>query len=288
MQLREFVSEYYMPSLADLRESTKVGYESAIRLHILPEFGDREMEDIRAYGIEMWLKSIGSPGGAEKAYKTLRQIIRRAINWDMFDAADPTRKRIRMPKKRAYRPVVLDARQTRALLRGFYGHELEAVVICAVTLGLRRGEACGLEWSDIDLRGGSVSIRRSKQYVKGGVLIVDPKTDRSARTCWLPRFAVGRLREIRGKGPVTGDLAPDAVSRRYRSHCKAEGLPYTSFTNLRHTWATLALAGGADSATVASMLGHAQMSTTYEHYLIPDRKIHRDAQRGFEALILRE
>lgn len=288
MQLKEFVNEYYLPSLTDLRESTKVGYESAIRLHILPEFGEWEMEDIKVYDIERWLKSIEAPGGAEKAYKTLRQIIRRAIDWDMFDAVDPTRKRIRIPKKKAYRPVVLNARQTRALLRGFYGHELEAVVICAVTLGLRRGEACGLEWSDIDLRSGAVDIHRSKQYVRGEVLVVDPKTDRSARTCWLPRFAVERLREIRGKGSIIGDLTPDAVSRRYRSHCKAENLPYTSFTNLRHTWATLALAGGADSATVASMLGHTQMSTTYEHYLVPDKKIYRDAQKGFEALILRD
>lgn len=182
MQLKEFVNEYYLPSLTDLRESTKVGYESAIRLHILPEFGEREMEDVKVYDIERWLKSIEAPGGAEKAYKTPRQIIRRAIDWDMFDAVDPTRKRIRIPKKRAYRPVVLDARQTRALLRGFYGHELETVVICAVTLGLRRGEACGLEWSDIDLRSGAVAIRRSKQYVRGEVLVVDPKTDRSART----------------------------------------------------------------------------------------------------------
>lgn len=287
MLVKDFVNEYYLPSLSDLRESTRIGYESSINLYIIPKFGELEIEQIKAFDIEQWLKTIDKPGAAEKAYKTLRQIIRRAIDWDMFTAVDPTRKRIRIPKKKAYRPVVLSANQTRELLKGFYCHELEAVVICAVTMGLRRGEACGLLWSDIDLRSGSVSIKRSTQYIKGRVITVDPKTEKSARTCYLPRFAVERLRKIKGTGSIIGDMTPEMVSRKYKSHCKKNGLPYTSFTNLRHTWATLALAGGADSATVASMLGHMQIGTTYEHYLVPERKIYKDAQKGFESLILK-
>lgn len=285
MKLKEFIADYYLPSLSDLRESTRAGYESTIERHILPNLGDMELPEIGVYEIEQWLRGIGQPGAAEKAYKTLRQALRRAYDWDMIDR-DPTRKRIRLPKRRPYRPTVLTAKQVRQLLRGFYGHPLEAVVLCAVTLGLRRGEACGLEWSDVNLSSGAVRIERSLQYVRGKMVTVDPKTDRSARTCYLPRFAVARLREIKGKGRLVGDLNPDAVSRIYKAHCKRAGLPYTSFTNLRHTWATLALAGGADSATVAAMLGHTQLSTTYEHYLVPDRQIYRKAQKGFEDIVM--
>lgn len=286
MLLKDFVEDYYLPSLSDLRESTRLGYASAISLYVLPRFGDCELEEIKAFDIEQWLKSIERPGAAEKAYKTLRQIIRRAIDWDMFDAVDPTRKRIRLPKKKPYRPTVLSAKEVRGLLRGFYGHELEAVVICAVALGLRRGEACGLMWADIDLRSGLVKIERSAQYIEGRVVVVDPKTEKSARECYLPHFAIRRLREIKGTGSIIGEMTPEEVSRRYKAHCKKRKLPYTSFTNLRHTWATLALAGGADSATVAAMLGHSQIATTYEHYLVPDKKIYKNAQKGFESLIL--
>ena len=238
MLLKDFVEDYYLPSLSDLRESTRLGYASAISLYVLPRFGDCELEEIKAFDIEQWLKSIEKPGAAEKAYKTLRQIIRRAIDWDMFDAVDPTRKRIRLPKKKPYRPTVLSAKEVRELLRGFYGHELEAAVICAVTLGLRRGEACGLMWADIDLRSGLVKIERSAQYIEGRVVVVDPKTEKSARGCYLPHFAIRRLREIKGAGSIIGEMTPEEVSRRYKAHCKKRGLPYTSFTNLRHTWAT--------------------------------------------------
>ncbi|WP_338323369.1 hypothetical protein [Bifidobacterium bifidum] len=66
------------------------------------------------------------------------------------------------------------------------GHELEAWLICSATLGLRPEEALGLEWSDIDLRGGLVRIRRGVQWVSGHEVVVEPKTDLSARELVLP------------------------------------------------------------------------------------------------------
>lgn len=158
MLVKDFIEEMYLPSLSDLRKSTKVGYESAINLHILPYFGEYELEELKTWDIEQWLKTFDKPGAAEKAYKTLRQIVRKAIDWDMFEAIDPTRKRIRLPKKESYHPKILNSNQVRKLLRAFYGHPLEAFVICSVLLGLRRGEACGLEWSDIDLRSACVKV----------------------------------------------------------------------------------------------------------------------------------
>ena len=286
MKLNEFVEKKYLPSLTDLRASTRIGYESTIALYLLPAFGRWELEDIKVWDIEQWLKAIPLPGAAEKAYKTLRQIIRRAIDWDLFDAIDPTRKRIKLPKKPDYLPKVLDKKAIRRMLRGYYGHALEAFILCAVTLGLRRGEACGLEWKDIDFRSGAVHISRSVQYIKGEVVTVSPKTRKSNRTLYLPRFALDRLRELRGFGRLIGSLTPDAVARRYKAFCKRESLPYTSLTNLRHTWATLALESGIDSATVAMMLGHSQISTTYEHYLVPQKRIIQGAQSKIERYLM--
>ena len=147
---------------------------------------------------------------------------------------------------------------TAGYLRALWGHECEAVAICSVTLGLRRGEACGLRWSDIDLRTGEVRIRRSRQVVHGQEVVVAPKTERSARSCWLPRFAVRRLRALR-----------------------------TSMTESRHTWATLAVEAGVGIETVALMLGHTDISTAYEHYIVPRARVCRDAQKQVEQLIMR-
>ena len=57
MLLKDFVEDYYLPSLSDLRGSTRLGYASAISLYVLPRFGDCELEEIKAFDIEQWLKS---------------------------------------------------------------------------------------------------------------------------------------------------------------------------------------------------------------------------------------
>ena len=82
------------------------------------------------------------------------------------------------------------------LLQGFYGHPLEAWLICAVSCGLRTEEGYGLEWSDIDLRAGVLHVERGLQWVGGHEVTVPPKTELSRRTLPLPRFAVKRLREL--------------------------------------------------------------------------------------------
>ena len=236
-----------------LRASTLEGYRRALKLHVLPRWADVELDAITPEGVQAWVDGFTLPGAAEKAYKTLRQIIRWAIRRLGVRMYDPTAAGVELPRKAAHRPRVLDAAGTAGYLRALWGHECEAVAICSVTLGLRRGEACGLRWSDIDLRTGEVRIRRSRQVVHGQEVVVAPKTERSARSCWLPRFAVRRLRALRtGRSGWLCDLTPDAVARRIRSACRRAGAAWTSMTECRHTWATLAVEAGVGIETVAA------------------------------------
>ena len=78
---------------------------------------------------------------------------------------DITRRDIQLPAKTHYEPRILSIRQQRTLLRGFYGHLLEAWLICAVSCGLRTEEGYGLEWGDIDLRSGVLHVERDLQGV---------------------------------------------------------------------------------------------------------------------------
>lgn len=286
MLLSVFHDEVWLPSCANLRECTMVGYESAWRCHIVDAFGGLEIDSITAGMIETWMA--GMPrGAARKAWGVLRAMLRKAFRWGMSDVDVTTR--VRGPKRTDHQPRVLDARQIAALLRGFWGHELEAWLICSVTLGLRPEEALGLEWSDIDLRGGLVRIRRGVQWISGHEVVVEPKTDLSARDVVLPRFAIIRLRQIRGRGDgrLVGGLNPGQVDRRYRRWCREQHLPFVPRENLRHSWATSALAAGVDVAVVSRALGHSSIETTARYYLRPDTSVLKDAQRLWEKSIMR-
>lgn len=279
MTLEEFYETVWMPyQEGRLRACTLEGYRRKWARHIGPALGSQDLSEVTVEALERWLAAFPSRGAADGAWAVLRSMLRRAERWGYMEG-DPTRRVERPPRRAALKAPVLDARQVSALLRGFFGHPLEAWLLCSVSLGLRREEGCGLEWGDIDLRGGRVRVARVVQSVAGRVVVERPKTELSARELWLPRFAVLRLREVRGSGRLVGDLAPDQVARRYKAHCRREGLPWVPPKDLRHTWATTALAAGVDVAVVSRQLGHADISTTARYYLRPDAQVLKDAQR---------
>ena len=288
MQLSVFIESYYRSkAMAGLAETTKAGYNSTINKYIIPRFGHYEMEDITAEDIENWLAMIPKKGAAEKAYKTLRQIIRKAKDYDKFHGDDPTTKHIKVPKKKGYQPKLLNAQEVNQLLNGFKGHYLEPTVICAVMLGLRRGEAFALNWEDIDLETGKVRINKTYQNVNGRPQYLPTKTIKSTRNCWLPQEALIRMRELGEDktGRISPVTSPDKMAKDYKDYCLQYNLPFVSFTNLRHTWATLALESGSDIAVVANMLGHTEITTAYNHYLRPRESTYQKTQQGVASIV---
>jgi integrase len=238
--------------------------------------------------LERWLAAFDRAGAARKAWAVLRAILRKAFKWGALDM-DVTRREITLPRAPGYEPRLLSIDETREQLRGFYGEGLEAWLLCASSCALRTEEGYGLQWSDVDLRSGTLSVRRGLQWVAGHEVVVEPKTELSRRTLPLPRFAVRRLREIRGGFSVRliGDLTPPRAARLYRSRCHANGLPYCPPRNLRHSWATNALSAGVGLAVVSKFLGHSDIQTTARYYLRPDIAALRDAQRLYERILIR-
>lgn len=283
-----FVEDIWKPSISRLRECTRVGYLSTLRVHILPRWENVDMESITVTGIESWLDSFDKPGAARKAYAVFRAILRLAFKRGLTDN-DVTRREIRLPRLRHYEPQVLSASEVRRLLKGFYGHPLEAWLLVSVCAGLRRCESVGLEWADLDLRRGTVTVKRSVQWVAGHETVTEPKTDLSRRTVALPRFAVKRLAELRHgtkTGRLVGGLNANQVANHYRSWCRRMKLPCVPPRNLRHTFGTLAIKAGTDISVVARQLGHSDIQTTARYYLKPDLSVLKDMQKAWQKLIL--
>lgn len=119
MLLQEFWNGRFWPYCTrNLRESTRVGYESAWRLHVMPCFGGMDMGAISVELVDKWLANFDTAGAARKAWAVLRAILRRAIRWNLLDV-DITRRDIQLPAKPHYEPRILTIRQQRTLLQGF-------------------------------------------------------------------------------------------------------------------------------------------------------------------------
>lgn len=282
-----YENSYIVEKSAKRRPSTIKGYDSSIRLHVLPKWGSMEIEDIDPDDVQAWVDSFDLAGAAEKAFKCLRQIIRWWIKKKRLHIVDPTIY-VELPAKPHYTPQTLDAGELVEYQRGFWGHELEAFALLDSSIGPRRGEACAVDIrKDINWKTGAVNLGPSRQCIDGVTETYEAKTDKSNRIAYLPKYVLQRMKQIcKGKsGLLIGDLSPDTVARRIKAHCKKYNLPHVSLTNMRHTWATLAIEAGIGIETVAMMLGHTDITTAYNHYIVPRKSICQEAQATVEKYI---
>ena len=157
-----------------------------------------------------------------------------------------------------------------------------------LTIGLRRGELCGLKWSDFDEEAGTLNICRTIHARKGGGVEEGiTKTYAGTRTILLPSSTAQLLRE-RKKSALTEwifpnplcpeqPVSPGSAYRRLKGILEEAGLPDLRFHDLRHTFATHALASGVDAKTLSGILGHTKASFTLDTYTHVTGDMHRNA-----------
>jgi integrase len=194
----------------------------------------------------------------------------------------------------------LTGEQVAKLFRAAGGDRMEALYVVAVASGLRMGELFGLDWPDVDLDGGALTVRRALSEVNGKLTLAEPKTNKSRRRVELPSIAVDALFEHRKRMVAEGNHARGYVFCNHsggplrRSHfhsqywkplLKRAELPPAKFHNLRHTSATLLLGQGVHPKIVQERLGHSQISMTLDVYSHVLPTMQREAANKLDTML---
>ena len=236
-------------------------------------------------------------------HAVLRRALGQALKWGLVarnvaTLVDPPR-----VQRREVQPLGPD--QARAILAAVQGDRLEALYSVALAVGLRRGEALGLRWTDVEFDAGALAVRAALQRVNGKLQLVQPKTARSRRTIALPqsvivalhRHRVRQLQERLLAGQRWHDtgfvftttlgtpLDPRNVYRHFQRALDKAGLPRKRFPDLRHTCATLLLAQGVHPRVVMDILGHSQIALTMDTYSHVIPALQREAAGRMDALL---
>ncbi len=153
------------------------------------------------------------------------------------------------------------------------------IFIASVT-GIRIGELCALQWSDIDLEKRIIAVRKTMQRIKniGGktatkIVITAPKSRTSEREIPIPEVLFSRLKSMKKCDDnyiLTGEKIfsePRTMQYRFKAILKKLNLPSVNFHSLRHIFATRCIAAGADVKTLSELLGHNSVEMTLNRYV---------------------
>ncbi|MEU3190821.1 site-specific integrase [Streptomyces sp. NPDC006992] len=330
MTLSEYLT-YWLTHVAKVkvRKTTYVNYESLVRNYIAPGLGKKKIARLSARDIRAFLvktaqtcqccaqgKDKNRPKAKQRCcalgqccHKVpsdrtirfllviLRAALQHAVREDELPRNVAKNVELSMGTKREIEP--LTAAEGRQLLAAARGNRLWAAYELAVRLGLRRGELLGLRWEDVDLFEGVLTVRQALQRVGGELVIVPPKTQRSARRIPLPRECVTALRAQRAqqladkrlagekwRGDGSGlifttkngtPIEPRNLNRSFEALSARAGVRKVRFHDLRHTCASLLHEQGANARTIMQVLGHSSIRVTMDIYTFVRLDEQRDA-----------
>jgi integrase len=293
----KWLATYATPNV---KPSTLVSYQGAVRNHLVPYFGDTPLTKITKEGIERYLADkiaavhpqghakAGQPVWSRKTIHNtwipLREALAHAVEWGYLVASPAA----------SGRPVKREQPER----EGFTWAEVESILAVAgepwalvfrtaALTGLRRGELLGLRWSDLELDRARLHVRQSF----GRYGIGTPKSRAGRRVVPLTPDLVEHLRRHRheliqrelraGRGEpelvfcsVAGTpLDPDNTVRAWARAVRKAGLRHLGLHSLRHTAVSLFIAHeGLNPKQLSSIIGHASIQLTYDTYahLMPD------------------
>jgi integrase len=297
--VREYLVKEWLPAVkSTIRPTTYGSYVQHVECHIVPHIGSVKLQKLSGSQVNALYAKLAesgarngkkgiSPMTIHHVHACLHKACKDAVRWghiarNPLDAADPPRKKGDGTKEmRTWTKT-----QLKAFLDSVADDRLAALWHTIAMTGMRRGEALGLRWSDIDLENARLAVRRALIPTNREVVVSEPKTAKGRRVIALDP---GTVEVLKGQAARQLDeqrewdeawvdsayvftaengeaLDPESVTRYFRQAVAKSMLPPIRLHDLRHTHATLALQAGIHPKVVSERLGHATISITLDTY----------------------
>ena len=288
MKLKDWGEKWLNEHMVHLiRPSTLKRYRRQCEIHIYPYLGDcqiskittkqiqRMYNDLKENGRQINVKQKGKSltGNTVRGIHTiLHEMMEYALKENMI-FNNPTNGTT-IPKIEPFELQIVTDKQIKKFMAAIQSEsDWRDFFYLEIMSGLRRGEICGLKWSDFDMVERKLNINRS---ISPEGLVGNTKTHYSVRSIKLPHSVYQILADRKETSrsdwifphpkdptkPITGSIA----LRRLRKILSQADLPRIRFHDLRHTFATQAVSAGIDPKTLSSILGHSKASFSLDRY----------------------
>lgn len=309
MRMSEGAKEWLQGNRGEWKATTYDTYMRLIARYIDPVLGNYKIRDISKKTMDNFSKEIVklSESGrmSEKYKKYICSIVCRIVEYEsglhQLDAIQPQLPEFRVQKKETLLPSEADLAALEKYLLHHLSDDTCLGILFAKCTGIRIGELCALQWKDIDLEKGEVTIRQNLQRViiheeeveeektekvektRTRVCMQEPKTVNSARRIPLAD-GLAEILKLYQKEPekylISGQKREWAevrtVQYRFNSILKKCGIPRFRFHLLRHAFASRCVGQGCDIKSLSEVLGHSNVQITMNIYVHSSMKQKKD------------
>ena len=287
---QEYALDWLSGRRHELRYNTQRSYLLNLRRHVFPQIGSLALLDIKRRDIQRIHLAMLDTGHAPKTVQLVHSIVSAVLANAEADELVPSNvaTKVRTPRRPPPSRTPLDPAECQTLITAMRGDPLEALFLLTLACGLRRGEVCGVRWSDLDLSGGTLQLKGQIVREPGGKFVFSPLKTDTGRTLVidLPSrvtdallahkdrqgFLKAQAAELWGEkdyvftNAIGDPLDPMQAYRMFKLLLQRAGLRDQRFHDLRHAAASLLLSWGLELWQVSKLLRHSGLSITSDVY----------------------
>ena len=291
--------------LIAVKPATFVAYESNYRNYIsTSNIAILKVSEIKKIHIQDYYNGLFSSGKSTEKIKAIHKLLHSFFEYAVDEGylnKNPCHKAI-IPKNHLIKSEekkfdCYNAQQLQSILKAFEKNKYEALVYTAVYTGMREGELCALKWDNVNLDEGYIEVKESVKRVAvfdsvGNktyqTLTLDPKTKNSIRIIDIPEVLIEVLKKLPRVSDYVFSTTDEPVSHKSLYHqwqkvLKQNNIEYKKFHSLRHSYASILLANGADLKSVQDLMGHYDIAVT-QVYLHSIRETKKKVVKIFDSL----
>lgn len=258
---------------------------------ITEDLGSKELRKLRGRDLDGFYDNLSrrglSPTSVRRYHAVLSASLNQAVRWGLLEHSPATQ--ATPPGLDRNEAPTPDPETIKLLIEAaqLQDPEFATLLFVAATTGCRRGELCGLQWSDVDLETGSLTVRKSVSDLPGRVevrttktglirrmaldvatiAVLDTQRELATLRCAAVGATLGPDAYVWSQGAdYSVPLRPARIATQFTELRSQVGIGKMRFHDLRHFAATVMLAGGVDVRTAAGRLGHSRPTLTLQTY----------------------
>ena len=311
----QWLDEWLDTYCKDLKPMTLEGYRSKVNTNIKPYLGAATLSSLTNLKLQKFYNQLEagdkdhkplSPKSIQNIHGIFHRALKQAVIVGLIPANPADNVKLPKVKKPDLKPLMDD--DIKQFLSAIKGHRYERLFLLALFSGMRQSEIMGLQWDDIDLETGTITVCRQLQKLRSAneYVFIDETKNGKKRTASIAPSVVAILKAQRAQqaewklaagtawnndhnlvftDELGGHLKHNTVLYDFKEVVKSIGRPSTRFHDLRHSYAVNALQAGDSIKAVQEQLGHYSTAFTMDVYAAVSDTMRKDSQAKMEAFI---